>query len=363
MMTERVLLCLFLIAVSPLRAEPNQNAEPKVIKLAQLNAFLKSSQSDSLLLTQRLAAIYFHQTLNQYRISIHADTLVWDEALWLCAQNHCNWMALHNKLSHTQQENTVLYSGKTPAQRVQFVTGENLGGCAENALYSSISGKFSVNELAGYIAAIAFELWKGSAGHHQNMTGPYGTHGVAFVLSDGLVWGTDVFTFRQEAYCPRTQPQFAGHLQETRVQRKNASPERALLSLMNKTYPQRADGWVSRAIKESATAHAKYLLRNGGGLSHEERGNPEFYARTPYLRMLKASAGLLFFRHAPKERYLMREFLLDELKAEEAMAGLKAEIDGIADGSDRMVFFVKQRKKEKLKFVVVIAETGRRKSN
>ncbi len=178
------------------------NPDPVLYKANHLNKLLKASETDSILMLQRSAALYFHAIINDYRQSKRKGLLQWDEALWLAAINHCTWMIEHEKLTHIQRKGTNYFTGNNPGDRVAFVVGKNMGGYGENALYNFHIREKSLDDQARTMATAAFEDWKESPGHHKNMIEAYGSHGVAFILAGDTCWAVDVFTFMKIPFFP-----------------------------------------------------------------------------------------------------------------------------------------------------------------
>ena len=178
-------------------------AKGKLEFVQRLNAIKKTAETDSVQFIERLAAFYFHENINEYRKASNKGKLVWDDTLWLASRNHCVWMAANNELSHDEKKGTYFFSGKEPGNRIVYVSSgkSKLSWSGENALYNYSSKGNNANEIAKNIADLSFEQWKNSPGHNENMlnSASYG-HGVAFIISGFLVWGTDLFMYEYENY-------------------------------------------------------------------------------------------------------------------------------------------------------------------
>ena len=93
---------------------------------------------------------------------------------------------------------TPYSTGNYPSERVDFAAADKevyISSGGENCLYNfSFYGNNYV-EIAKNMALTAFNQWKGSPGHHENMlTENYKKHGIAFTYDGGTVWATNVFS-------------------------------------------------------------------------------------------------------------------------------------------------------------------------
>lgn len=108
-------------------------------------------------------------------------------------------------------------------------------------------------------------------------------------------------------------------------------------------------------LQQAAQRHARYLLLHPEEQSFEKRGASGFYARTPYLRLLKASAGLSVFRKKPTELYLIRSYDLKNFQAEQELENLTKEIEALGTLPGKVLVIEKQRKKATLTLAIVLS--------
>jgi hypothetical protein len=166
-MNSRIIIFAFLFIVTGwLRAQyggiRNANALDEVKKIIQ---------NDSIAAFEYECALEFHAIINEYRASNRTKPLAF------------NYMAVNNDFSHNQKKGKAMFSGISPLKRIEFTLNHKLNiGCGENIVEFS---KFE-NLTASNVAAMAFEIWKNSEGHNQNMlTKMYKEHGTAFLWIEG----------------------------------------------------------------------------------------------------------------------------------------------------------------------------------
>ena len=176
------------------------NAQKNTIN--DLDNILKEIENDSIAKIERLDAFEFHHLLNNYRKQQRKQTLDFDEIMWIAARNHNIYMKAAGDLTHREDitlNNLTPYStGNYPSERVDFAAADKevyISSGGENCLYNfSFYGNNYV-EIAKNMALTAFNQWKGSPGHHENMlTENYKKHGIAFTYDGGTVWATNVFS-------------------------------------------------------------------------------------------------------------------------------------------------------------------------
>jgi uncharacterized protein YkwD len=151
---------------------------------------------DSVHQIEIIAGQKFHQLLNSYRLKKNKQELIWDENLWLTADNHNYYMSYHENLSHQQKKFTKHFTGKEPLDRYHYVIKEKckISTFGENIQYFTISNNINIEEISSNIANEAFNNWKESKPHHKNMIErDYKKHGIAFKIDELKVWGTNVF--------------------------------------------------------------------------------------------------------------------------------------------------------------------------
>lgn len=322
------ILVLLVGAAAPLFG---QNAD-----VSKLSIILKNANVDSVEKTERLAAIFFHEKINQYRISLKKPALGWDDTVWLASRNHCNWMMANNELTHHEKPGTALFNGNGPGDRYDFAS-KNKGKCSwsgENALYnySSFYSDCAKNALA--IANSSFEQWKHSPGHNANMLKEGSRiHGVAFrIEKSGRVWATDLFC-RAPSYAPIVEkpaplyskgkvayaytaidtPYVVEPSPDVIVVEKpkpvvkkdkfvSASTKYVKLDIeqttsdLEKALYSSSGIHHSKSMGKAAQRHAAYMAANSK-LTHEEKKQKrKYYAGSPQKRIVKASRGVKAFR-------------------------------------------------------------------
>lgn len=286
----------------------------QIFQTSQLSAVLKKCYSDSVQKTERLAALKFHKLINDYRKQNKIDTLEWDDELWLASRNHNLWMGENSKLSHTQTENTKYFTGKNPGDRYNYATS-NKGRSSwsgENALYNYDDNGSSIEQISATMAKAAFNQWKNSPGHDENMRAPHShSHGTAFYLEpEGPVWATDLFSYNRIDKPDLTVSKELASADKTStsqdIKTSKIKPETGkklrlkdaiqlsnnLLSMLETNSAVK----ISKANKRAAQRHADYMAYSKK-LTHEEKKNkPGFYGTTEKQRMIKASFGWFLFQ-------------------------------------------------------------------
>ncbi|MCW9020930.1 MAG: CAP domain-containing protein, partial [Flavobacteriales bacterium] len=176
------------------------NAQKNTIN--DLDNILKEIETDTIAKIERLAAFEFHHLLNNYRKQQRKQALDFDEIIWIAARNHNLYMKAAGDLTHRENMNQTNLSqfttGNYPSERVDFAAADKevyISSGGENCLYNySFYGNNYV-EIAKNMALTAFNQWKSSKGHHENMlTTNYKKHGIAFTYDQGTVWATNVFS-------------------------------------------------------------------------------------------------------------------------------------------------------------------------
>lgn len=179
-----------------------KNNSDKLYKEKDLFWLLNLQETDSKLKLERLTAYYFHQIINSYRLKLKLNTLYWEDQLWLSARNHNAYMAQQSKLTHRQRRGNPLFSGVMPQDRLNYILFKNEGSpLAENCVYFYYEmidfdkvTEDEISKAAYYIANKAFNKWRYSMGHYENMKNKrYSFHGTSFLLSNGKVFATTNF--------------------------------------------------------------------------------------------------------------------------------------------------------------------------
>lgn len=155
----------------------------KALRLGELDALLRAVPDRSDLQLERLAAYFFHQRINQYRLENGRTTLYWDDRMWLAARNHNVYMT-KTKYGHEEVKTGREFTGENPSDRIQFVmyNGFKMSLYGENILMNfSAFYQRSIIDNARNIADESFEQWKNSPPHNKNMLDPeYFAHGTSF---------------------------------------------------------------------------------------------------------------------------------------------------------------------------------------
>ncbi len=328
MKTLRILV-LLLGASSSLGAQ--------IVDVSKLATIIKNANVDSTEKTERLAAIYFHEKINEYRVSKGKPALCWDDTLWLAARNHCNWMLANNELSHMEKKGTPMFNGVGPGDRYEFASKDNgtSSWSGENALYNFSNINAGCSKTAMEIANYSFEQWKASPGHNENMLNEASrVHGVAFLIDKkdvGKVWATDLFCYKP-SYSPlvkKPAPMFskAGIAYTyTPVENTVASyPSETVASNSNSKKVVKKDKFVSasskyvkmdieqtaadlesalysssvihqsKSLRKAAQHHAEYMAANQKFSHDEKKQKRKYYAGSPQQRIVKASRGAKIF--------------------------------------------------------------------
>jgi uncharacterized protein YkwD len=318
------ILVLLLGVTSPLCA---QNAD-----ISKLSSIIKNANTDSVEKTERLAAIYFHEKINQYRVANKKSLLGWDDTVWLAARNHCNWMMANDQLSHEETSGTNLFNGQWPGDRYSFASNGK-GSCdwsGENALYNYSGSPLGCSENALAIANYSFEGWRKSPGHNENMLNAASRiHGVAFrIAKDGKVWATDLFCYTppyspiQEKPAPLFSPnnvEYVYTTTETPAATSTASSEKGKFVSASEKFVRLDLGKTasdlqtalyssstlhhSKSMARAAQKHAAYMATNSKLTHDEKKQKRKYYAGSPRKRIVKASRGAKLF-HKSSTHYV-----------------------------------------------------------
>ena len=130
---------------------------------------------------------YVLQEVNKLRIRNKADTLSEDHSLDKASQDHADYMADNNVLSHAQKSKTK----NAPMDRVKFYEGSH-SAVGENIQLVPLNYKIEKSKNRLTYEKLAKELvgnWKKSSGHYQNMINPSYT-GVShtYQIKDGVLF-------------------------------------------------------------------------------------------------------------------------------------------------------------------------------
>lgn len=326
-MKKGLIFILFLVAHTSVKSQ--------IATALELPNILNSALVDSTEKIERLAAIYFHEQINKYRASKLKKKLGWNDTLWLAARNHCSWMMENNKLYHYTRKGTKLFNGERPGDRYMFAS-RNTGSCrcsGENVLYNfSHPGELSCEVNARQIADYSFNQWKDSPGHNKNMLNASSVlHGVAFRINGGVVWATDLFSYKP-GYSPIAKnPTLVfininlasdGLASDTpapvKPENANVISKPASSAAKNKKFVSASTKFIMLDIKQTSTdlklalhssalksnkgmskaaqRHAEYMAANSRVTHDEKKQKRKYYAGSPQKRIVKASRGVKLIR-------------------------------------------------------------------
>ncbi|MCU0432649.1 MAG: CAP domain-containing protein [Bacteroidia bacterium] len=323
-----VTLILYCACIHSVQAQ--QSLRFEVTDQLRIRGVLKQSVTDSVMKTERLAALRFHRLINEYRRENKLDTLAFNDTLWLAARNHNIWMMANDYMGHTEEKETPSFTGEDPGDRYEFVVNGN-GNClwtGENCLYNFASGS-TVESAAENIATASFSQWKSSPGHNANMLRDrHWQHGVAFSIGkDGRCWGTDLFTNKPYYAAQPANTASAtdtGNPQEEK--RKKFVQPQALAGLKDELYKGSGESLLSEHLQEAAQQHADYLVVNRKDFSHTQKeGKRNYVAETPEARFKKAGgmkAKKLLKKYSLKESIASASYHVDDFEASQAAAEL-----------------------------------------
>ena len=326
-MKKGLIFILFLVAHTSVKSQ--------IATALELPNILNSALVDSTEKIERLAAIYFHEQINKYRASKLKKKLGWNDTLWLAARNHCSWMMENNKLYHYTRKGTKLFNGERPGDRYMFAS-RNTGSCrcsGENVLYNfSHPGELSCEVNARQIADYSFNQWKDSPGHNKNMLNASSVlHGVAFRINGGVVWATDLFSYKP-GYSPIAKnPTLVfininlasdGLASDTpapvKPENANVISKPSSSAAKNKKFVSASTKFIMLDIKQTSTdlklalhssvlksnkgmskaaqRHAEYMAANSRVTHDEKKQKRKYYAGSPQKRIVKASRGVKLIR-------------------------------------------------------------------
>ncbi|MDQ3110143.1 MAG: CAP domain-containing protein [Bacteroidota bacterium] len=327
---------------------PAINAQ--IAENVQLKTILKNASVDSIQKTERLAAILFHDKINAHRVSNGKEKLGWDDTLWLTARNHNIWMTLNDDLDHFEKAGTKSYTGTSPGDRYDFAS-KGKGGCSwsgENILYNYAAGYATLAENAEHMAEYAFNQWKNSPGHNDNMLKDRSrVHGVAFFIEPGgQVWATDIFagkpTYSPIAAKPASIPGFkfseaspvlaaASPVGKPTIEASTPAPSTTVATTTATPAKSKDTRFVSasakyvkldleetnsglqsalytsagikksRPLSKAAQHHAEYMAANQKLVHDEKKQKRKYYAGSPHQRIVKASRGAKLFHKRSSE--------------------------------------------------------------
>lgn len=262
-------------------------ANAQLYTYQDVESLKEKAQQDSIAEIERMAALEFHELINQYRKQNGLNTIKWNETLWIATINHNKWMAKTGKLSHHQTTTNNCYSGKSPGDRLTYAQAgsSHFGWSGENALYNySCTGK-TKEEIAKNIAKKSFIQWKNSKGHNENMLSKrHGSHGVAFKINGAVVWGTDLFSSyggenNEKDETIYTRYYAANTKKKSKPKRFSTAKNRRIINenvvtTINKELALKTKNWNSKKgnAKKLAyrIANKKYKTKNSNGILFTE---------------------------------------------------------------------------------------------
>lgn len=116
------------------------------------------------------------QDLDKLHNSVRKNPLIVNEDLQKVAYSHCEWMAVHDKLSHIGFNNSTISERVAQSNKKFMLVGENIG-----------YNQGDVNEM--------FESWMKSPGHKRNILNRNFKYiGYAFVENDKFTYFCVVFS-------------------------------------------------------------------------------------------------------------------------------------------------------------------------
>lgn len=285
--------------------------------LSNLEQVIRIHQSEKDRQIEYLAAKKFHDILNDYRSQRRLNTLEWSDLHWVSALNHCNWMLNNNELTHYQRNGTKNFNGRSPSDRMLFANDLEVS-CSysgENALYNWTSTAGDVEEASDRIATSAFNQWKNSPGHYQNMVrSSHEAHAVAFRFApDGKVWSASMFGYCSEssgfsssqslqAMDIRLEAKGVDENEIVTHSSEASTSKRIRLTasnlqkyLLEDIDSQRIKEGLkkNRILNKAASKHALYLGANHKTIvTTQVKGKKNFYAKNIHNRTNKSSFGL-----------------------------------------------------------------------
>lgn len=316
-----------------------------IYREGDLYHLLEGIEKDKMLQLERMTALVFHHTLNEYRAQKGKKTIFWDDKLWLAARNHNIYLFTYNKsLSHNQSKKGDRFTGRGPEDRVYYVTygsrDHTMTGfenCAVSGEMSpgpidlNYSGSLTYTEMleqAKYDAANMFDLWKNSSGHNQNMLdAEHLAHGTSIVYNHatGTTCATSVFTQVQKYYSPDSLDLlfYAGWQTDFTANYKNNYPA-------FKPYPQSMDrlsfkhfNSVAHYLRELRIEPDKqlYELSKEVSASASQKELKKHYLRsTFYLGIFK------LLKYTMEGQYFEKTYTSDEFYTLQGISDLRAHI-------------------------------------
>lgn len=168
-------------------------------RFEEYEKLIKDHRNDSIQAILGKAELIFSAKLNDLRGNRKKKELLISKHATIAAFNHVLWMAMNDKLSHSQKLNTMMFSGKSVNDRLQFVRASPFESYAENIAFVSLSSEeiFESSDAAQMIGDEFFKLWFSSPGHKSNMLDTdFRSHGITMYYWNERVYATNVFLSR-----------------------------------------------------------------------------------------------------------------------------------------------------------------------
>lgn len=219
-----LLLIILFATMSELASAQQKALVDSICQEGDLHILLNQVETNKQLQLERMTAFAFHQLLNEYRASKKLKTIYWDDKLWLAARNHNLYLINCSKhLTHSESDKCEFFTGRQPENRVHFVTHHSrdfantgyencYGNVKADPDFEDLETSYDLTweemmEKAKWEAEDAFEAWKSSMGHNQNMLdSEHLAHGTSFMYgkTEDVVVSSSVFTQKQKYYRPDT---------------------------------------------------------------------------------------------------------------------------------------------------------------
>lgn len=282
---------------------PKAKWDDVLLKESDLTNLLADVKSDSTLQIERLAAFHFHQLINEYRIRNKKGWLYWDDRLWLAARNHNIYLEFECD-GHYQTKERPFFSGTDAGERLKYVINNHntVSWSGENVYCGAkIRGK-SVEEVAKHMADAAFECWKRSPGHNQNMLFDKSTNnGTSFyICKDSSVVVTSLFAY----WCENSSDKNIAIFWDNGLAARNISnfvvrdgkvfsriPEddlKATVMEMIEAKMPKDKSTMDDGMRMAASKHLLYLKTNKSRSTIQSSKGNDFYETTTEKRYLKA---------------------------------------------------------------------------
>lgn len=277
----------------------------KLLKKRDLPLVFSELKTDTMMQIERLAAFYFHQLINEYRIKNGKKWLLWDEELWLAARNHSLYITI--TFEHLEESYNKFQTGYWQDSRINWVrenrerhdyNGENLCGFPFGS-----KNYYKIEEFAKYIAETALDSWKKSEGHNRNMLNfEHGKHATAFVFDDKqCILATSLFAFSYPDYkyeqiaiswdsemAKRNVPTFVVNNNKISSSMSVAELKTKAFEIVKKLMPSEKNT-LDNGMKIAALYHLKYIKKQDTLTVIQNPKHKNFYATTTKKRYLKAT--------------------------------------------------------------------------